>query len=108
MRENNLLIEHDKNDNSQEHDPIKESLLDISKNDITLNKKPGCCTTFFNTIFPCLRKVNTQSRRLVVFRNPNENVTNWSIRKKTINIVFYFFFQWSFLINLDNLVTFFI
>ena len=91
MKENNLLIEHDKNDNSQEHDPIKESLLDISKNDITLNKKPGCCTTFFYMIFPCLRKVNTTSRRLVVFRNPKENVTNWSNKEENHKYSILFF-----------------
>ena len=92
MRENNLLIEHDKNDNSQEHDPIKESLLDISKDDVTLNRKPGCCTTFFYAIFPCLRKVNTQAKRLVVFRNQNENVTNWSNKEENHKYSILFFF----------------
>ena len=91
MKENNLLIENDKNDNSQEHDPIKESLLDISKNDITFNKRPGCCTTLFDVIFPCLRKVNTQTRRLVVFRNPNENVTNWSNKEENHKYSILFF-----------------
>ena len=84
---NKLLIENDKIID----DPVNENLLDISKNEVTSMKKPGICESCFYAIFPFLRKVNTNSRRLVVFRNTEDNVTYWSNKEENhkYNILFF-------------------
>ena len=88
MKESNkLLIENDKIID----DPVNENLLDISKNEVTSMKKPGICESCFYAIFPFLQKVNTNSRRLVVFRNTEDNVTYWSNKEENhkYNILFF-------------------
>ena len=41
-------------------------------------KKTSALTEFFSKIFPCVKKVDITSRRLVYFSDQSLNITNWS------------------------------
>ena len=69
------LIKEHKNEN------LKEVFHD-ENDDEKLMKKPGCCSNFINTIFPCFKKVDIESERLVYFRNSYKNVTYWSNKEE--------------------------
>ena len=68
-----------------------ESLLELENDVKTSMKKPGCCSTVFNIIFPCFRKVDTKTRRLVLFRNSINNVTYWSNKEENHKYSILFF-----------------
>ena len=73
------MIENDEDENEKIHpfsnDILNQNLTEINVNEELLMKKPGLCSNFFYFIFPCLKKVDTQKRRCVLFRNSERNVT---------------------------------
>ena len=81
MKENNILKDNDK-DVPFAKDQINDNILEITADDITSTKKPSCFTNCINAIFPCFHKVDTKSRRLVLFRNSTNNVTFWSNKEE--------------------------
>jgi phospholipid-translocating ATPase len=56
---------------------LSEDLIQGPK-PVTTNKKSGACANFWSAIFPCLKKVDTTSKRVVYFSDPSLNITNWS------------------------------
>ena len=88
------MKENNNNDNIlplAKQNPMKESLLEIEEDGKTSMKKPGCCSALFNVIFPCFRKVDTKTRRLVLFRNSINNVTYWSNKEENHKYSILFF-----------------
>ena len=81
MKENNILKDNDK-DVPFAKDQINDNILEISLDDVASTKRPSCFTNCINAIFPCFRKVDTKSRRLVLFRNSTNNVTFWSNKEE--------------------------
>ena len=55
----------------------KEQLIIDSKND-AIQERTTCFKNFIYKIFPCLKHVNTTSRRFVYFNNQELNITEWS------------------------------
>ena len=55
----------------------KEQLIIESKND-AIQERTTCFKNFIYKIFPCLKHVNTTSRRFVYFNNQELNITEWS------------------------------
>ena len=56
---------------------LKEEFIPDPKPVSTL-KKTSALTEFFSKIFPCVKKVDTTSRRIVYFNDQSLNITNWS------------------------------
>ena len=56
---------------------LSEDLIKVPKK-VTINKKSNACANFCASIFPCIKKVDTTSRRVVYFTDPSLNITNWS------------------------------
>ena len=87
------------NDYSDEemHEPqkkksLKEDLINVNTNYNTVNKKTSCLSNFCSKIFPCFKRVDTTSKRIIYFNNPDLNITNWSNQEEN---------------NKYNLITFF-
>ena len=91
MKENN---NSNKKDDilSFHNDSIDDKLLDRPKYEATFMKKPGFCLNCLNAIFPCFKKVDTKTIRLVYFRNSSLNVTYWSNKEENhkYNALFFF------------------
>ena len=60
---------------------LKEDLIEGPK-PVSNNKKSSACADFCSTIFPCVKKVDTTSRRIVYFNDPLLNITNWSNKEE--------------------------
>ena len=56
---------------------LKEDLIQGPK-PVSKIKKSSACIDFWANVFPCLKKVDTTTRRLVYFSDQDLNVTNWS------------------------------
>ena len=94
MLEDNSINEPDLSDEEfQSHDKkaLKEDLINVNTN-FTVNKKTNCMTNFCSKIFPCFKRVDTTSKRIIYFNNPDLNITNWSNQEEN---------------NKYNLITFF-
>ena len=91
MKENNNSNEKD-DILSFHNDSIDDKLLDKPKYEATFMKKPGFCLNCLNAIFPCFKKVDTKTIRLVHFRNSSLNVTYWSNKEENhkYNALFFF------------------
>ena len=79
------MIENDDNesDNSPfSNDDLNQNLLEINVSEKLTMKKPNICSNIFYFIFPCLKKVDTNKRRLVLFRNSPKNVTFYSNKEE--------------------------
>ena len=68
------------------HDPpekaaLKEDLI-IEPQRYSVNKKTSCCRNFCAIIFPCFKRVDITSRRIVYFNNPALNITNWENKEE--------------------------
>ena len=61
---------------SQDKKGLKEDLIK-ERRKYSVNKKTGSCTNFCSKIFPCFKKVDTTSKRIVYFNNKSLNITNW-------------------------------
>ena len=88
------MKENDENDKIvplAAQDPSKDNLIELDNIGKTSMKKPGCCSSVFNIIFPCFRKVDTKTRRLVLFRNSPDNVTYWSNKEENHKYSILFF-----------------
>ena len=81
MKEKNILNDNDENLLLPRNE-MNENVLEISPEDVTSIKKPNFFTNCINAIFPCFHKVDTKSRRLVLFRNSPNNVTFWSNKEE--------------------------
>ena len=72
--------------NIETHDPpeksaLKEDLI-IEPQRYSVNKKTSCCRNFCAIIFPCFKRVDVTSRRIVYFNNPALNITNWENKEE--------------------------
>ena len=76
----------------QEKKYLKEDLIETKTSISTTNKKENCFTNCCSKIFPCFKKVDTTSKRIIYFNNPELNITNWSNQEEN---------------NKYNLITFF-
>ena len=64
------------------NDNLSRSLLEVNVNEDLTMKKPNLCSQIFFYIFPLCKKVDTKTRRLVLFRNSEENVTYYSNKEE--------------------------
>ncbi len=85
MKENIILNDND-NIMPLSKDDKNEKLIEVShdENDDEkiIKKSSGCCVNFINTIFPCFKKVDIESSRIVYFRKSYKNITNWSNKEE--------------------------
>ena len=58
-----------------------EKKIEVEKPE-TVNKKTSATVEFFSKIFPCVKKVDTTSRRTLNFSDPTLNITNWSNKEE--------------------------
>ena len=77
-----ISINNNSDSESEGQDPpekkgLKEDLIMDNKRYST-NKKTSSCSNFWSKIFPCFKRVDTTSRRIVYFNNQQLNITNWS------------------------------
>ena len=84
------------NDEEQEISPfsnreLNQNLLEVNVNEELLMKKPGIFSNIFYIIFPCCKKVDTQTRRIVLFRNSSKNTTYWSNKEENHKYSILFF-----------------
>ena len=61
---------------------VNEKLLENTHLELVNIKRPGCCSNCINAIFPCFKKIDTKTRRKVLFRNSSLNVTYWSNKEE--------------------------
>ena len=71
----------DININDSEKKGLNEDLLTEPKR-YSINKKSSSCSNFCASIFPCFKKVDITSRRIVYFNNQALNITNWSNKEE--------------------------
>ena len=60
---------------------LKEDLI-MDKKIFTKNKKTSSFANCCASIFPCFKRVDTTSQRIVYFNNPTLNITNWSNKEE--------------------------
>ena len=60
---------------------LKEDLI-IEPKHYSVNKKSSSCSNFCSSIFPCFKKVDITSKRIVYFNNQSLNITNWSNKEE--------------------------
>ena len=60
---------------------LKEDLIQGPK-PTTTNKKSSAFANFCSMVFPCIKRVDTTSRRLVYFSDQALNITNWSNKEE--------------------------
>ena len=77
MNEINSIETHD----PPEKSALKEDLI-IEPQRYSVNKKTSCCRNFCANIFPCFKRVDVTSRRIVYFNNPALNITNWENKEE--------------------------
>ena len=77
MNEINSIETHD----PPEKSALKEDLI-IEPQRYSVNKKTSCCRNFCAIIFPCFKRVDVTSRRIVYFNNPALNITNWENKEE--------------------------
>ena len=61
---------------------LKEDLIIEPKKRYSVNKKTSSFANFCSSIFPCFKRVDTTSSRIVYFSNQSLNITNWSNREE--------------------------
>ena len=85
MRENALfsINENDSDINdqdSQENKGLNEDLINVKQQ--TIIKKSSSFSNCCSSIFPCFKKVDTTSKRIVYLNNPYLNITNWTNKEE--------------------------
>ena len=70
---------------------LNKNLLDINVSEEMSMRKPNFCLNIIYSIFPCCKKVNTVTKRLVLFRNSDQNVTYWSNKEENHKYSILFF-----------------
>ena len=71
---------NENNDNEFQDPPEKKGLkedLIIEPRRLSVNKKTSSCRNFCSIIFPCFKRVDITSSRIVYLNNPCLNITNW-------------------------------
>lgn len=99
------------NDNDKEfliQDFDENSIMQVSHDESNPMQKPSKWKEFIYSVFPFLHKVDTKSKRVVFIRQKEKTLHFGLIKKKIINIVYYFLSLYVFLFNLANSVIFFI
>ena len=82
---NEQVIDINTTNEKESGDSIKKDLsedLIQGPKPVTTNKKSSACANFWSIIFPCLKKVDTTSRRIVYFDDQSLNITNWSNKEE--------------------------
>ena len=81
-KKNSIKTESDSSDeeisNVPEEKELNEDLIQVKTSKQSLNKKTNCFVDCCAKIFPCFKSVDTTSKRLVHFNEPEYNITNWS------------------------------
>ena len=72
-------------------DNLNKNLIDININQEITLKKPSQCLNIIHYIFPCCKKVDTQTRRKVYFSNSEFNITSWSNKEENHKYSIIFF-----------------
>ena len=63
----------------QERKSLNEDLINVKTTSYSsTNKKTNFCIDYCSKVFPCLKTVDTTSKRYIYFNNPELNITNWS------------------------------
>ena len=88
MKEDNNEIEPPE---VQENTGLKEDLIDNSQNE-KVYQKTSTCINFWSKVFPCLKKVDTESKHIIYFNHPELNITNWSNKVENNKYTFITFF----------------
>ena len=73
------------------NDILNQNLLEINVNDEMTMKKPNICLNILYFIFPCCKKVDTKTKRLVLFRNSIKNTTYWPNKEENHKYSILFF-----------------
>ena len=70
---------------------LNEDLIQGPK-PVTTNKKSSALADFCSMVFPCIKKVDTTSRRFVYFSDQALNITNWSNKEENnkFNVITFF------------------
>ena len=64
------------------NEELNQNLLEINVNENLTMKEHNICSKIFYYIFPFCRRVDTKTRRLVLFRNSSKNVTFYSNKEE--------------------------
>ena len=71
----------EKEDDALMNQGLNEDLIQDPK-PVTTNKKTSAFQDCFSVMFPCIKKVDTTSRRIVYFDDQSLNITNWSNKEE--------------------------
>ena len=71
----------EKEDDALMSQGLKEDLIEGPK-PVTTNKKTSAFQDCLSVMFPCIKKVDTTSRRIVYFDDQSLNITNWSNKEE--------------------------
>ena len=93
IKETDLNSTHDyppENPMNSSNSDEKISIIDEFQLDVKHSKR-NCCKNFFTCCFPCCSKVDTNSKRIVGFRDKSYNITNWSnkVENHKYNIILF-------------------
>ena len=81
-KKNSIKTESDSSDeefnNVPDEKELNEDLIKVRTSKQSMNKKTNCFVDCCAKVFPCFKKVDTTSKRLVHFNEPEYNITNWS------------------------------
>ena len=88
---NKVEISDKDTEDSPMNSGLKEDLIQGPK-PATTNKKSSALADFCSMVFPCIKKVDTTSRRLVYFSDQALNITNWSNKEENnkYNVITFF------------------
>ena len=88
---NKVEISDKDTEDSPMNSGLNEDLIQGPK-PVTTNKKSSTLADFCSMVFPCIKKVDTTSRRLVYFSDQALNITNWSNKEENnkFNVITFF------------------
>ena len=88
---NKVEISDKDTEDSPMNSGLNEDLIQGPK-PVTTNKKSSALADFCSMVFPCIKKVDTTSRRLVYFSDQALNITNWSNKEENnkFNVITFF------------------
>ncbi len=88
---NKVEISDKDTEDSPMNSGLNEDLIQGPK-PVTTNKKSSALSDFCSMVFPCIKKVDTTSRRLVYFSDQSLNITNWSNKEENnkFNVITFF------------------
>ena len=88
---NKVEISDKDTEDSPMNSGLNEDLIQGPK-PTTTNKKSSALADYCSMVFPCIKKVDTTSRRLVYFSDQALNITNWSNKEENnkYNVITFF------------------